>query len=167
LTCLQLNHEQIINFSENPARCTWPEAYTDFALWYWNYGYIPSPAEPNPALNAAELDILADAWLDRTSWFGTLPPPTPASNPNPSDGAIGIFVGSFLSWEPGAGATSHDIYFGPANPPAFQTNRTETTFYPDHLIAETTYYWRIDEVNPSVTTAGAVWTFTTGAGGTR
>jgi hypothetical protein len=141
--------------------------FTDFALWSRNHGYLPSPAEPNAALNAAELDILADTWLDRTNWFGTLPPPTPASNPNPSDGAIGIFVGSFLSWEPGAGATSHDIYFGPANPPAFQTNRTETAFYPDHLIAETTYYWRIDEVNPIATTAGAVWTFTTGAGGTR
>ena len=31
---LQLNHEQIINFSKNPARCSWPRAYV-YSLNQW------------------------------------------------------------------------------------------------------------------------------------
>ena len=31
---------------------------------------------------------------------------------------------------------------------------------------DTTYYWRIDEVNAGGTTTGVVWSFTTEAGGT-
>jgi hypothetical protein len=38
----------------------------------------------------------------------------------------------------------------------------------DQLDANTTYYWRIDEIaaNGAITT-GRIWTFTTGTGSTR
>ena len=143
--------------------------FTDFAFWSQNHGYsaAESPAEPNsaPALNAAELALFADRWLDQTTWFGTLPPPPAAWNPNPPNAAIGVNMHPMLTWQSGTGAASHDVYFGPTDPPAFQANQTETTFYPDYLSEETTYYWRIDEVNPDGTTTGPVWRFTTGTGG--
>jgi len=90
-----------------------------------------------------------------------------ASNPNPPDGSVGIRTDPVLSWVPGAGATSHDVYFGSADPPLFQRNQAGTTFYPGTLIKETTYYWRIDEVNADGKTTGAVWSFTTGSSGVR
>ncbi len=140
--------------------------FTDFAVWSENYGYMAAepPTEPNtaPTLNAVDLALLADRWLDRTTWFGTLFPPTAAWNPDPPDGAIGADIYAKLAWQPGTGAASHDIYFGPADPPEFQANQTETTFYTHYLSQETTYYWRIDEVNPDGTTPGPLWSFTTG-----
>ena len=139
--------------------------FTDFALWSENYAYMPAepPAEPNtaPALNAADLALLADHWLDRTTWFGTMPLPTPAWNPTPLDGAIDVYMYYMLNWQPGVGAASHDVYFGPADPPQFQANQTATVFYPGSLSQKTTYYWRIDEVNLGGKTPGPLWSFTT------
>jgi hypothetical protein len=61
-------------------------------------------------------------------------------------------------------ATSHDVYFGTSIPPSFIGNQTATTFEPGTMSKNTTYYWRIDEVNPWGTTTGAVWSFTTESG---
>jgi predicted outer membrane repeat protein len=89
------------------------------------------------------------------------PPPGQASNPCPADGATGINITSDLSWTASPCATSHDVYFGTSNPPMFIGNQTATTFDPSTMAYETTYFWRIDEVNPSGTNVGTVWTFTT------
>ncbi|MBN2271381.1 MAG: hypothetical protein JXN61_12250, partial [Sedimentisphaerales bacterium] len=75
--------------------------------------------------------------------------------------AIDVYTNIMLSWQPGVGAASHDVYFGPADPPEFRANQTETIFYPGSLSLKTTYYWRIDEVNSGGKTAGPLWTFTT------
>jgi len=53
------------------------------------------------------------------------------------------------------------VYFGTTSPGTFQGNQTATTFEPGTMANDTTYYWRIDEVNPAGTTTGAVWSFTT------
>lgn len=139
--------------------------FTDFALWSEKYGYTAAepPAEPNaaPTLNAVDLALLADRWLDRTTWFGTMPLPTPAWDPSPLDGAIDVYTNVMLAWQPGVGAASHDVYFGPADPPEFQANQTETIFYPGSLSQKTAYYWRIDEVNSGSRTTGPLWIFTT------
>ncbi len=45
--------------------------------------------------------------------------------------------------------------------PVFKGNQTGTTFDPGTLAAQTTYYWRIDEVNGPETIKGDVWNFTT------
>jgi hypothetical protein len=68
-----------------------------------------------------------------------------------------------LSWTAGAGAVSHDVYFGTISPGAFQGNQPSTTFDPGILDANTTYYWRIDEKDNGSTVTGDVWNFTTGA----
>jgi len=101
--------------------------------------------------------IMADNWLR----CGPLPPPGQASNPNPADGATGVSVYADLSWTAGSNAVSHDVYFGSKSPAMFRGNQTATTFDPGTM-AYTTYYWRIDEVNPSGKTRGPDWRFQTG-----
>jgi len=115
-------------------------------------------------VDANDLAIFLEDWLVGCESFL----PSRASYPNPHDGAVGIRTDPVLSWTSGAYATSHDIYFGTADPPELQINQAAATFDPRPLANETRYYWRIDEVGPGGTTTGAVWSFTTeSSGGTR
>lgn len=101
-------------------------------------------------------------WLD---FLGVLP--DQATDPVPVDGATNIGTEQDLSWTAGAGADSHDVYFGTTptpGAPEFRGNQPGTTFEPGSLIFGQTYYWRIDEVNEAGTTAGIVWVFTVGIG---
>ncbi|MFC1765443.1 RHS repeat-associated core domain-containing protein [Planctomycetota bacterium] len=93
-------------------------------------------------------------------------PPDPATNPVPADVATEIPIDADINWTAGAGATSHDVYFGTNPSPGtgeFQGNQTGMTFDPGTLANDTTYYWRIDEKNADGTTTGVVWSFTTEA----
>lgn len=145
--------------------------FTDFAYWS-PYANTASQWGSDHNYNCTDLVILAESWLNQTDWFKTpspgvpfhIPIPGQASAPNPPDGAVGIRLDPVLGWQAGAGATSHDVYFGASNPPTFQARTTATTFAPGTLSKNTTYYWRIDEVNPFAKTAGPVWRFTTGTG---
>jgi len=87
-----------------------------------------------------------------------------ATTPNPANGTSDIARNTILSWTGAAGAASHNVYFGTASPPAFAGNQTETTFDPGRLAFDTTYYWRIDEVNDPNTVTGDVWNFKTVTG---
>ena len=92
-------------------------------------------------------------------------PPDAATNPSPATGAANVALNASLSWTAGARADSHDVYFGTNPTPdlsEFRGNQTATSFDPGILAEETTYYWRIDEVNDFGTTMGTVWSFTTG-----
>ena len=97
------------------------------------------------------------------------PPPGQASSPSPADGTSGVIVGSSLQWVPGAGATSHDVYFGNsfgqvdvATKASAEFMGTQTTpSYLPQMDYSFTYYWRIDEVNPGGTTKGFIWSFMT------
>ncbi len=110
-----------------------------------------------------------------TSAAGTNPL---ASSPKPADGSRYEDTWANLSWRPGAFAVSHDVYLGnnfdDVNDGAadtFQGNQATTLLiagfpgfaYPDGLVPDTTYYWRIDEVNetePNSPWKGNVWSFT-------
>ena len=97
--------------------------------------------------------------------------------PIPPDGALHANTWVNVSWKPGAGVISHDVYFGD-NPDdvnngtddTFRGNQTGTFYVagfpryasPDGLVPGTTYYWRIDEVNdadPNSPWKGDVWSF--------
>ncbi|MHC4739981.1 MAG: hypothetical protein ACYS9Y_13825, partial [Planctomycetota bacterium] len=91
------------------------------------------------------------------------PPPGQATNPNPANSATDVSVGTDLSWTAGSGTTSHDVYFGTSSPGSYQGNQTATTFDTGTMDNDTTYYWRIDEINAVGTTTGNVWNFTTAA----
>jgi hypothetical protein len=118
------------------------------------------------------------AYFDRI-WLGQENPPSPdkANKPKPADGALHEDTWASLSWTPGSGAASHDVYFGDnfddVNAGAesvFQGNQTATFLvvgfpgfaFPDGLVTGTTYYWRVDEIEADGTTIhkGDLWSFT-------
>ena len=101
-----------------------------------------------------------------------------AVEPTPADGSLYVDASAALNWLPGLNAVSHDVYFGEnfadveggaPGAPGFQGNQVETFFtvgipgtpVPDGLVAGTTYYWRIDEIEADGTiNGGDVWSFT-------
>jgi len=98
------------------------------------------------------------------------------SGPNPADGAVDVKPSVVLSWDAGAVAASHEVYFGTDTDavknattasPEYKEPKVlgEESYDPGKLTFNTTYYWRIDEVNgvsPDSPWAGNVWSFTTG-----
>gem|GEM_PF-1077349 len=108
-------------------------------------------------VDGLDFSMLAGHWADRVAYFDK---PAPAQFDQPPHNATGVSATPTLSWLPGDGAVSHNVYFGPDYPPAFQTNQTHTTFTPGILAWETTYYWRIDEINAFGAATGTTWTFT-------
>ena len=101
-------------------------------------------------------------------------PNTSARSPQPASQSTDVLRdGTALAWTPGELAASHDVYFGTSfddvntatlGSDAFKGNQAETTYALGRLELETTYYWRIDEVNSppdSTTFKGKVWSFET------
>ncbi len=91
-------------------------------------------------------------------------PPGLPSNPSPADGAVGQGLDTDVTWTAGSDSDSHDVYFGTSNPLSigdFQGNQPGTSFDPGPLANDTTYFWRIDEVNGNGTTQGPTWSFAT------
>ncbi|MHC4310347.1 MAG: carbohydrate binding domain-containing protein [Planctomycetota bacterium] len=97
------------------------------------------------------------------------------SDPNPANGTVGVKPSVILSWDAGAVAASHEVYFGSdadavANAtkalPEYKGPKAlgEESYDPGVLSLNTTYYWRIEEVNdvnPDSPWTGKVWSFTT------
>jgi len=98
-----------------------------------------------------------------------------ASAPLPPHGAKWIDVETDLAWTAGLGAATHDVYFGTDRAAVvegagqtFQGTLEGTSFDPGTLSENTTYYWRVDEIEADGTTRheGNVWRFgTAGPGG--
>jgi len=101
--------------------------------------------------------------------------PVKASSPIPRSGSIDVKQATDLIWGPGDAATSHEVYFGTdedavrnatqASPEYKGTKALGNESYdPGNLEWATTYYWRIDEINPTNPDSpwvGNVWNFTT------
>jgi len=99
-----------------------------------------------------------------------------ASGANPANGAVDVKPSAVLRWDAGSVAASHEVYFGTdadavknattASPEYKGTKALDEESYdPGKLEFNTTYYWRIDEVNAASTDspwAGVIWSFTTG-----
>jgi len=101
--------------------------------------------------------------------------PIKAGSPNPRNGATGVKHTPVLKWKAGDYAVSHEVYFG-THEEAIKNADTSSTEYkgtkdigsesyePEKLEWNTTYYWRVDEVNdanPDSPWVGKVWNFTT------
>ena len=95
--------------------------------------------------------------------------PLTAFEPAPPSGARFQDVDVDLAWTGGANALTHDVYFSTseedvanAAPAAFRGNQFENGFDPGTLALDTTYYWRVDEIDAAgAAQVGAVWSFTT------
>ena len=93
-----------------------------------------------------------------------------ACNPVPVDGAKNVPADAILSWTPGQYTEKHIVHFGTdltnistgaegiSEPSQLQDINT---FDPGGLAFDTTYYWRIDEVNDQNVWPGEIWSFTT------
>ncbi len=140
-------------FNNEPVRIgTRKDAYS------WFNGKIDDVRIYDRALSAEEVRQLYRAGMGNKAF-----------DPNPADGAKGVDPNTVLSWLPGKGALSHDVYLGTnfndvndANTSSneFMGNYDVNSFDPCGLDLETTYYWRIDEVGDSNTYKGNVWCFT-------
>ena len=99
-----------------------------------------------------------------------------AYGPSPANGTVGVKLQSPLTWKPGEFAASHEVYFGTdadavANAtkasPEYKGNKQlgDESLDPGMLAFDTTYYWRVDEIdntNPDSPWVGNVWSFSTG-----
>jgi hypothetical protein len=101
--------------------------------------------------------------------------PGAVGNPQPAYEAEDVALNAVLSWTPSDSAASHQLYLGTDK----ETVRTAgagspeakgsialgaETYDPGILEADTTYYWRMDEVDAQGNTAkGPIWVFTTGS----
>ena len=101
--------------------------------------------------------------------------PGAVGNPSPAYDATDVGLNAILSWTPSTSAASHQLYFGmdkeavriagPGSPEDKGSKALGAESYdPGLLDADTTYYWRVDEVDAQGNTLkGPVWLFTTGA----
>jgi len=102
-------------------------------------------------------------------------PPVRARYPNPSNGAADVKHNKILKWTAGENAVTHQVYFGTdgqavkdanTTSPEYKGTRTlgDESHDPGLLEWNTTYYWRVDEVNESDSNSpwkGNLWSFTT------
>jgi hypothetical protein len=96
-------------------------------------------------------------------------------NPNPSNGAVDVKQTQIITFSPSVFAASHELYFGTDKDavknadngsPEYKGTRDlgAESYDPGILEWDTTYYWRVDEVNntnPDSPWPGILWSFTT------
>jgi hypothetical protein len=101
--------------------------------------------------------------------------PLKASSASPRNGSVDVKQTMDINWGAGDEATSHEVYFGTDEEavrnattasPEFKGTKAlgDESYDPGKLEWATTYYWRIDEINPANPDSpwvGNVWSFTT------
>ncbi len=99
--------------------------------------------------------------------------PVKAGQAKPSNNAVDVSQMATLSWSAGEAAASHEVYFGTdgeavknadTSSPEYKGSRQlgSESYDPGQLEWDTTYYWRVDEVEDGGTIqTGNVWSFTT------
>ena len=151
-------------------RFTWDYSAIDFSLL---------PAEPNEL--TLSIATMADTggvyYFDNARLYNS----RLASDPMRGSDAAEVQTEPILSWTPGEGAGTHNIYFGTDYDNvnnASESDHSDLLFYDEGLAYDAnkvdiagelgyplpfgaTYYWRVDEVN-EVVWKGEVWSFTVG-----
>lgn len=113
--------------------------------------------------DCADLALLSSEWLREARRLRDPMWVLPGKATNPAVNRISSnssAVNLTMSWREGANAVSHDIYLGmAAEELEFRGTRAYTRFSAEGFQRETTYYWRVDEVNGAGKTVGDVWQF--------
>jgi len=153
-----------------------PSDFTDEVEDWINRGILKAYGMTPGLPKNAQIVVDTVAIPDRTIVTAIPQSPPEASEPNPANDATYMRIDPNLSWRTGRYADKHDVYFGTnpndvenassvSHPNVMFTNVNVSSFEPGTLEFNTTYYWRIDEVNdlnPDSPWVGDVWSFTTG-----
>jgi hypothetical protein len=125
------------------------------------------PDNPSIGLRCAEAGPGDDSAMLHIEWsFNN------AREPNPGDGEIDVSRDLVLNWTPGGSVSpinGHTVYFSENFDDVKDgiggiTQSTNSYAVPYRLDFNTTYYWRVDEVNdvnPESPWIGTVWSYTT------
>ena len=116
--------------------------------------------------NSGFKDILQQFGLSEVRFFSI---PVQAREPYPAVGAFDVELDLNLGFRAGREGIEHDVYFSDdlqavADGTAPVERVTQTNYGPVSLDLDTTYFWRVDEVNeaePITTWPGNIWHFTT------
>jgi len=135
-----------------------PAAYSPAALesekvYYWRVDEFDPPFTHK-----------GDVWSFTT--------PGAVGKPQPANGAVDVQMNATLSWTAAETAASHELYFGTdadavdgattASPEYVGPRALGAESYdPGGLAWHSSYAWRVDEVYPTETVKGLVWTFMT------
>jgi len=130
-----------------------PDGLVPGTTYYWRVDAVNDANDASP-------------WKGEV-WSFTVRPLT-AWNPLPADTMKFVDLEEDLSWEAGIGSMIHTVYIG-ADFDAVNDAVTggmmaaELSFDPGPLESDTTYYWRVDELQfpENVTHKGHVWSFST------
>ena len=146
--------------------------------------FARAPGAPGYAPNTTvDLEGVAAKYVKLTAnsnWGGILPQyglsevrffsvPVLAREPNPESGATDVDVLDLsLSWRAGRDAAEHNVSLSTDEQAVIDDTAPVTTVtdasYSPLLDVNSTYYWRVDEVNDTETTTmwqGEIWNFTT------
>jgi hypothetical protein len=161
--------------------------------WAWVNRVVDARGEPIPLVAGQRYSIQMDwynqdteaeahlLWESASQPKGVVPaaaltPPFKAGAPTPGRDATDVAQTPTLAWSAGDHAARHEVYFGDSKEAVANATGASkgiyqgrqdlevTTFEPDPLEWNKTYYWRIDEVNeahPDSPWKGAIWSFTT------
>ena len=117
-------------------------------------------------LKSNYIEFIASAGISEVRFSAV---PMRASEPNPTDNASNIDINPTLSWRRGRGVLEHNVYLS-TDEASVETGTadsatvTQASYTPSPLMLDTTYYWRVDEVNSLAdypTWSSDVWSFST------
>ena len=148
----------------------------------WDYSEIPIADIPEDGYFHFHIGVNHDAGFENAVYYfdnAKLYSSKPASEPFPAYQATDIKTEPTLSWTSGSQAVSHNVYIGTNYNDINDVNTVNLADYPDVtfenvsgnsfnpglLSFNTTYFWRVDEVNdahPEMLWEGQIWSFTTG-----
>ncbi len=91
--------------------------------------------------------------------------PDVPGNPSPDNGSVNVSVDIILSWncdDSDRAPFIYDVYFdNNVTPPIVSVNQSNTTYKPDDLNYNTTYYWLVQAKDGWDATNSPLWSFTT------
>ena len=95
--------------------------------------------------------------------YASAEPPAVPSEPYPSPDSSGVTIFIKLHWTSVDPGLTYDVYFGTDYPPILVVaNQSGTTYEPNRLMINTTYFWQIVAHNSQhESTQGPTWGFTT------
>ncbi len=148
-------------------------------IGYWTFDEGQGTTLPDHSPRGNNGTIVGASWTTDAAPVASGPASAFALSPSPANAAVDVPRDVALGWKAGGSAAAHDVYFGTVFADVNTADRTAPKnvlvsraqdangYDPTGVLSfDTTYYWRVDEVNapPSATVIrGNVWSFTTEA----